>query len=50
LVLPSDKEVPSHKDPGEITVQCLEFVNHIAIAAQQAFGICGDITGALGSH
>lgn len=24
LVLPSGKEIPSHKAPGEITVQCLE--------------------------
>jgi quercetin dioxygenase-like cupin family protein len=24
LVLPADKEIPSHKAPGEITVQCLE--------------------------
>lgn len=24
LVLPAGKEIPSHKAPGEITVQCLE--------------------------
>ena len=24
LVLPADKEIPSHTAPGEITVQCLE--------------------------
>ena len=24
LVLPADKEIPLHKAPGEITVQCLE--------------------------
>jgi quercetin dioxygenase-like cupin family protein len=24
LVLPADKEIPYHKVPGEITVQCLE--------------------------
>jgi quercetin dioxygenase-like cupin family protein len=33
LVLPAGKEIPSHKAPGEITVQCLE--GRIALNAEE---------------